>query len=100
MECLCKITTSNYVVCLKTILKNNQTSGRSDPALLKKLRKNVLTAWTCLFLLCLHLATIFVTIGQNAFRNTVLRILRHVCFTEASFEPITFLPIFHPFVLN
>ena len=53
-----------------------------------------------MFLLCLHLATIFVTIQNNVFNNTVLSILRHVRFTEASFKPITFLPIFHPFVLN
>ena len=96
MEYLCKITTSSYVVCLKTILKNSQTFGRGDPALLKKLKKKyVLKAWACLCLLCLHLATIFVTIQQNAFSNTVLRILKHVCFTEASFEPIKFLTIFH-----
>ena len=43
----------------------------------------------------------FVTIQQNAFGNTVLSLLiRHVCFTEASFEPKSFLPNFHPFVLN
>ena len=79
MEYLCKITTFGYVVCLKTILKNSQTSGRGDPALLKKLKKKyVLKAWACLCLLCLHLATIFVTIQQNAFSNTVLRILNNL----------------------
>ena len=103
MEYLCKITTSSYVLCLKTILQNNQTSGIGDPALLEKLmkKKNVLKTWACLFLLCLHLATIFITIQQNVFSNTVLSLLiNHICFTEASIEPITFLPIFHPFVLN
>ena len=55
----------------------------------------------CVFLLCLHLGQFFVTIQQNAFGNTVLSLLiRHVCFTEASFEPKNFLPNFHPFVLN
>ena len=39
MEYLCKTTTSIYVVCLKRILKSNQTSGKGDPALLKKLKK-------------------------------------------------------------
>ena len=32
---------------------------------------------------------------EKVFSNTVLSILRHVRFTGASFEPITFLPIFH-----
>ena len=101
MDYLCKITTSSYVVCLKTISKNNQASGRGGPAPLKKLKKRyVLKACVCLFLLCLHLTLIFVTVQQNTFSNTVLSILRHVCFTETSFEPITFLLIFHPFVLN
>ena len=88
MEYLCKINTSSYIVCLKTILKNNQASGRGDPALLEKLKKkHVLKTWTCLFLLCLHLATIFVTVQQNVFSNTVLSLLiRHVYFTEGSFE--------------
>ena len=36
---LCKTTTSIYVVCLKRVLRNNQTSGKGDPGLLKKLKK-------------------------------------------------------------
>ena len=78
---------------LKNILKSNKKSGRGDPALLKRLK-------ACLFLLCLHLAENFVTIQHNVFSNVVLSILRHARFTEASFEPITFLPIFLPFLLN
>ena len=102
MEYLCKVTNSSYVVCLKIILKNNQTSDRGDPAVLKKLKKkkHVLKAWACLFLLCLYLATIFVTIQNNVFSNTVLSTLRHVCFTEAFFESITFLTIFSLILLS
>ena len=96
MEYLSKISSFSYIVCLKTILKNSQTSGRGDPALLK----HVLKTCTCLFHMFVHLATIFVTIQHNVISNTVLRILRHVHFTEASFEPIIFLLIFYPFVLN
>ena len=38
MKHLCKIKTSNYIICLKTTLKNHQTSGRGLPALLQKLK--------------------------------------------------------------
>ena len=53
-----------------------------------------------MFVLCLHLATIFVTTQYDVSSNTVLRILRHVHFTEEFFEPIIFLPIFDLFVLD
>ena len=63
MECLCKIITSSHI-CLKTILKNNQTSGRSDPALLKMLeQKLVWRAWACLFY-------VFATFQHNGFSNS------------------------------
>ena len=40
MEYLCiKITASDYIGCLKTILKNSQASGRDNPALLEKLKR-------------------------------------------------------------
>ena len=67
IEYLSKIINSNYIVCLKRILTNNQTSGRGDPAFHKKLRKGM-----SMFLLFLHLATIFVTIQYNTFSNTVV----------------------------
>ena len=67
---------------------------------LNSLRKNLFLMHEHVYFLCLHLAPTSVTIHQNVFSNTVLSILRHVCFAEASFEPITFFPIFHPFVLN
>ena len=78
-EYLCKITTSNYIACLKTILKNNQTSGRGDPALLEKPKRKHGhgQSWICLFLLCLHLATFCVTIQHNVFSNTVLSFSRY-----------------------
>ena len=98
---LAKITTASYIAFLKTILKNSHKSGTGDTALIKKLKKkHVLKTWKCLFVLCLPLVTIFVTIDHNVFSNTVLSILRYFLFTEASFEPITFLLISHPFVLN
>ena len=40
MEDLCKITASNYIICLQTTLKNNETSGRGHRALLQKLKRN------------------------------------------------------------
>ena len=39
MEYLCKTTTSIYAVCLKRILKNNQTSGKGEPAPLSLKKK-------------------------------------------------------------
>ena len=50
--------------------------------------------------LSLHSATVFATIQHDVFSKTVLSILRHFRFMEASFEPVTSLPMFHPFVLN
>ena len=41
MEYLCKIITSSFTVCLTTILKNNQTNRRDDPAILKKFKKKI-----------------------------------------------------------
>ena len=41
IEYLSKMINSNYIVCLKRILTNNQTSGRGDPAFHKKLRKGM-----------------------------------------------------------
>ena len=65
-------------ICLKTTLKSNQTSGRSDHALLEKLkRKHVWKTWVCLLSLCLHLAVIFVTSQHNVFSNTVRSLLMH-----------------------
>ena len=109
MEYLCKITTSNYIVWLKTILKNNQKSGRGYLSVLRRLKKkHVWKAWTCLFLLVLLLATTFVTIQYKVISNRVLNLSSTVvqvnfgiyCSSIISFEPINFLPIFHPFVLN
>ena len=81
-------------------MKNNQTSGIEVTLLKKFNKKHVLRACTCLFLWCPHLATVFVTIQHNVFSNAVLGILRHVHFTEASFEPTTFPSIFYPFVIT
>ena len=39
LEHVCKITTSSYIVCLKTTMKSNQVSGRGHPALLQKLKR-------------------------------------------------------------
>ena len=77
MEYLCKITTSNYVACLKTTLKDNQTSGRGHPALLQKLKRKHVRNTMDMFVLWLHLATIFVTIQHNVFGNTVQSLLKH-----------------------
>ena len=75
MEYLCKITTSNYIVWLKTILKNNQKSGRGYLSVLRRLKKkHVWKAWTCLFLLVLLLATTFVTIQYKVISNRVLNL--------------------------
>ena len=75
MEYLWKITTSNYIVWLKTILKNNQKSGRGYLSVLRRLKKkHVWKAWTCLFLLVLLLATTFVTIQYKVISNRVLNL--------------------------
>ena len=79
MEYLCKITTSNYIVWLKTILKNTQKSGRGYLSVLRRLKKkHVWKAWTCLFLLVLLLATTFVTIQHKVISNRVLNLLSKV----------------------
>ena len=51
MEYLYKIITSSFTVCLTTILKNNQTNRRDDPAILKKFKKKKrnLKSWTFFF---------------------------------------------------
>ena len=70
MKHLCKITISSNINCLKAILKNNQTFGRGDQFSLKSLSKKCLEGMG-MFVLCLHLTTIFVTIQHIAF------LLRH-----------------------
>ena len=77
MEDLCKITNSNYIACLKIILKRNQISRRGYPALLQKLKRKDVLKTADMFLLWLHLATIFVTIEHNVYSNTVRSLLRH-----------------------